>query len=446
MNALLDRLDIGLIWLDAQARIQLCNAWLVQAAGLPAAPIGQSLEQALGSNIEPKLLRAVDEALRSGRSTRLSHAFHPTPLPLWRKRQAGGERLQQAVDVLRFNLDGASGCLIQVYDLSETFRREQLLKRQARQLQFDLGELRIAQDELTRQSSRLRELTRLAPVALFETDLEGHMLYCNERFLSLWSLRPPAAVMGRHWSAMLPPSDREALMLVWTELCERQGKLQRDVRIEATDGSERWLQLEASPLRNHDDKVFGYLATLIDVSSHYRRAQSLEHRAHHDALTGLPNREKLMQRLDSSMAAAKSLKQRVPLVFIDLDGFKAVNDQHGHGAGDALLKAVAQRMRRTLRGEDLVARLAGDEFALILADLPTSEQDHVARIMAKLELAIAEPFEHEGALLQVGCSWGCALYPDDADDANSLLMEADQRMYIDKRRRKSLNAESIDRA
>lgn len=436
MKELLDRLDIGLIWLDAQARIQLCNAWLVEASSLPAPPLGQTLEEAFGSDIAPKLLQAVTEALRSGRSTRLSHAFHPTPLPLWRKRQKGGERLQQAVDVLRFALEGQSGCLIQVHDLTETTRREQLLKRQARQLQLDLGELRIAQDELTRQSTRLRELTRLAPVALFETDLEGHLAYCNERFLSLWALRPPA-VFGRHWSSMLPSEDREALMPIWAELCERQGKLQRDVCIEAADGSERWLQLEASPLRNHDDKAFGYLATLVDVTNHYRRAQSLEHRAHHDALTGLPNREKLMQRLGSALAASASLGRRLPLVFMDLNGFKAINDRYGHGAGDAMLKAVAQRMRRTLRGEDMVARLAGDEFALVLADLPEEEQSHISRIMSKLEQAIAEPLEHDGHLISVGCAWGCAIYPHDAQDADSLLKEADRRMYIDKRDRKA---------
>ena len=435
MRTLLDSLDCGLLWLNAQGLIQHCNAWILERSTLNHAPLGQTLAQAFGEErLDPHLLRAVAEALRSGRPARLSHAFHPSPLPLSPRRGDRGQRLQQAVDVLACSYEGQPGCMVQVRDLTETLRREQLLKQQARQLALDLGQLQLAQDELTRNATRLRELTRLAPVALFETDLQGHLLYCNDRFLSLWGM-PASPALGRHWTALLPQAAARALTPVFGQLGQGQSKIQLDVCVSDASEPERWLQLEASELRNADGQPFGYLASLVDVTDLYRRAQHLEHRAHHDALTGLPNRERLMQRLEQALSAARNLGHRVTLIFIDLDGFKFINDNHGHAAGDAILQVVAQRMRRSLRAEDVVARLAGDEFALILSDALTAEQ--VLAVMSKVVQNIEEPVHFGGQVLRVGGSWGVAHFPEDAHDPAGLLVAADQKMYQHKNARKA---------
>jgi len=440
MLDLLDRVDLGLLWLNAQGQIKVCNQWLVDLAGLQSRPDGQTLTEAFGPEVDPKLLRAVEQALQLGRATRLSHAFHPTPLPLRARRGDPQQRMQQAVDVLPLRWLGAQGCLVQVRDLTEATRREQLLKQQARQLGHDLGELRIAQDELTRHSTRLRELTRLAPVALFETDLQGHLLYTNDRFLSLWNLSP-AAILGRHWSALLPQQAALALAAPWAELMSTPDRIQRDVRIATPDADDRWLQLEAGALRNLDGAAFGYLASLVDVTALYRRAQHLEHRAHHDPLTGLPNREKLMQKLEGGLAAAQWLGQALRLIFIDLDGFKLVNDLHGHAAGDAVLQAIGQRARRVIRGEDVIARLAGDEFALMLSDAPTLAQ--VDAVMDKVMSAITEPIRYGDQWLSVGGSWGLASFPADGTDAGTLLAAADACMYAQKQARKRTQGERL---
>lgn len=433
MSELFDRVDMGLLWLDEQGRIGLCNRWVCEAARWPVAPLGQTLQQAFGAGLSPRLLQAVDEALRRGRSLRLSHAFHPTPLPLAPRRGDAQQRLQQQIDVQPAVHEGLPGCLIQVRDLTELTRREALLKDQARRLAHDLSELRIAQDELTRHSTRMRELTRIAPVALFETDLRGMLLYTNERFLSLWQLRP-GGILGRHWTALLPTPAADAMLGPWNELLAAADRSWRDVRV--PDGeNERWLRMEACQLRNLDGEAFGTLASLVEVSELYRRSQQFEHRAHHDALTGLPNRERLMQRLEAALAAARQLGRSLPLVFLDLDGFKPINDRYGHAVGDALLQALAQRLRRQLRGDDLLARVGGDEFALLLSD--AEDADRACRIMAKLEAALQEAFPIDGLSLRVGCSWGLALYPDDAQDASALLAAADARMYRHKQARRA---------
>ncbi|MBH9552540.1 sensor domain-containing diguanylate cyclase [Inhella gelatinilytica] len=433
MLDLLDHLDSGVLWLDAQGRIGVMNRWLREAACVEGDPCGLTLEEAFGNGISPKLLKSVELALRSGRASLLSHAFHPTPLPLWPRRGDRSERLQQAVAVEPAHWAGQAGCVVTVRDLSEVTRRESLLKQQALRLSMDLGELRRAQDELKRQSARLREVARLAPVALLETDLQGHLLYCNDRFLALWN-GAQGGVLGRHWSSLMPAAAALAFDSVWRQLPSTSEPIQRDINLAAPGEPERWIQVEACPLTNLDGERFGVLASLVDVTELYRRAQRLEHRALHDPLTGLPNREKLMQRLEGALAAAKTLGHVVPVIFMDLDGFKQINDEHGHAAGDALLQGLAQRMRRTVRGEDVVARLAGDEFVLVLSDSPTQEQ--VDKVMGKMATALSEPLRYGDKQLRVGCSWGMACYPHDSPDAKGLLILADERMYAHKQVRK----------
>ena len=149
--------------------------------------------------------------------------------------------------------------------------------------------------------------------------------------------------------------------------------------------------------------------------------------AYRDALTGLPNRASLADRLELELAHARRQKRGLALLFLDLDGFKAINDTRGHAAGDALLVGAAQHLTHALREGDTVARLGGDEFTAIL---PGIEDEQAARIVGeKLLRALERPIEHEGELLRVRGSVGLALYPRDGADATSLLQQADAAMY-----------------
>lgn len=153
----------------------------------------------------------------------------------------------------------------------------------------------------------------------------------------------------------------------------------------------------------------------------------LRYQAYHDALTGLPNRQLFQERLSESIAAASSTSLLVALLFLDLDGFKLINDSLGHNIGDLLLKGVAGRLKGCLRGSDLISRLGGDEFTVILPTIPGKVE--AARVAEKIRDAITQPFEIDGHPVAVTTSIGISLYPLDGQDTEVLIKNADAAMY-----------------
>jgi len=156
----------------------------------------------------------------------------------------------------------------------------------------------------------------------------------------------------------------------------------------------------------------------------------LEDIAHYDALTHLPNRVLLADRMQQAMAHTQRSEQILAVAFLDLDGFKAVNDQYGHGVGDKLLITLAQRMKNSLREGDTLARIGGDEFVVVLTNLNHTSDCHP--LLTRLLQAAAEPLQLDGMLLEVSASIGVTLYPQDGSDAEQLLRHADQAMYLAK--------------
>ena len=180
-----------------------------------------------------------------------------------------------------------------------------------------------------------------------------------------------------------------------------------------------------------DDRALGIAEALaVQVAVAMQRLElerRLVHVATHDELTGLPNRVLHRQRLEQAIAGARRHDRHVALLLIDLDGFKPVNDRHGHAAGDAVLRQVAHRLRTGLRAEDTVARIGGDEFVVLIEHPVTRE--HVTHVAAKLDRALREPYAVLGNDVTLGASIGVALFPDDADAAERLLKVADEAMF-----------------
>ena len=188
---------------------------------------------------------------------------------------------------------------------------------------------------------------------------------------------------------------------------------------------------QGSPFTTADEALFPSWAQFATLAIERRGLyETLSFRAQYDALTGLLNRASLYEKLSQELASAKRNDTMLAVLYIDLNGFKAVNDTYGHDVGDLILREVSERMLKSVRRSDVVARLGGDEFAIVLSQLPAREESE--RVAHLLRYALSAPIEIDGKAIYCGGSLGVALYPSDADRADLLLKKADQQMYVEK--------------
>lgn len=194
------------------------------------------------------------------------------------------------------------------------------------------------------------------------------------------------------------------------------------------------VQVQYAPHRSTDGAVRGFSVYVRNITAQRSAEEMLRRQAQHDPLTDLPNRILFNERLEQAISRANRTKKRLAVLFIDLDGFKQVNDALGHEAGDQVLQDVAHKLTRTLRRNDTLARIGGDEFVLLVEDLQGVEQsvtlaDKVVESISNLQTTALQN-------IRIGASIGIALYPDHGSEPRTLLVRADEAMYQAKRRGK----------
>ncbi|MFC5459142.1 EAL domain-containing protein [Massilia niabensis] len=233
---------------------------------------------------------------------------------------------------------------------------------------------------------------------------------------------PRAEMHGMHLCEMLPHyRDNgifEDIALVATDGQPREGEWQASAR----RSSGRWLHRQVVAVED------GVVAIVRDITERKQVEARIFHMAHHDELTGLPNRNLMHDRIEQAIQNAARQGHSVGLAYIDLDGFKLVNDGLGHKAGDDLLKVVSKRMAGCLRRNDTLARFGGDEFVILLPG-HSGAPEALVPLLEKIRVAVIEPVQVAGQMVQVSCSMGVVMYPRDGGDANALLMNADAAMY-----------------
>ncbi|MNK88926.1 Cyclic di-GMP phosphodiesterase Gmr [compost metagenome] len=263
-----------------------------------------------------------------------------------------------------------------------------------------------------------------------ETDLTGRITHVNDQFCAVSGYSREELLgqnhrllnSGMHSAEFFAGMWRSiALGNVWKgEICNR-----------AKDGSLYWVESTMVPILDEaTGRVERYLSIRFDISEKRQLLHSLQWRVGHDVLTGLPNRAFLSDLLDQALEFSRLENIPLAVCMLDLDGFKAVNDGYGHASGDLLLVEVAKRLRGIVRGEDVVARLAGDEFVLVLRyvrDLP-----ELRAALNRVLGAISAPYSLNGKDIHVFASIGVTLFPHDNEDAETLLRHADQAMYVAK--------------
>lgn len=202
------------------------------------------------------------------------------------------------------------------------------------------------------------------------------------------------------------------------------------ILIRRNDNKEFHIEDSAAPIRRSDGSILGAVMVFHDVTDRKISQNRLHHIAHHDTLTGLPNRALFSKTLLTAIKNAHSLGNLVAVLFLDLDRFKTINDSLGHGVGDELLIAVAKRLRQCIRQSDIVCRMGGDEFTAVISNIESSGS--AAGIANHIVESISQPFYIQGHILRISTSIGITIYPDDGKDLKSLLKNADAAMYFAK--------------
>ncbi len=294
-------------------------------------------------------------------------------------------------------------------------------------IQSDVSERVLREQQLQRMLEREQFAFAFAQLGTFELDVRDGRIQCSEIMLGLLGLAQGSAVTLAQLRELIVADDRGTFDDALKFCLAGHSALNLEYRILWADGTLHWLHTRGDVLPSEDGVPRRVLCLTQDVTQRREAEAQARFIAHHDALTGLPNRALLNDRLQLAISTARRERRRVAVVFLDLDRFKEINDSLGHQVGDALLKGVAARLTRTVRETDTICRLSGDEFIALLPGVHDSGE--VSRIVGNLHGALALPFQVDGVELRVTASIGVALYPDDADSIDVLMRNADAAMY-----------------
>ena len=295
--------------------------------------------------------------------------------------------------------------------------------------------LRVAADEAIRLRNRAIE-SSLDAIVITSCLLPGNpVVYVNPAFERITGFSFDEATKGGINSLIAHDGQAAApeLLMAIREHSEGRAVLQSRRK----DNAVFWIEVRIAPVCDIAGRATHLVFTMTDITKARDIEEKLERMASHDALTGLPNRRMLMDRLGQAIALGERGNFLVAVAFIDLDRLKFVNDSMGHEAGDTLLRTVAERMESCVRKSDTVARLGGDEFVLIslhnTTHGATQAHQHIADMLGKIQMALAEPLLLAGQPHSVTCSIGVSIFPQHGGDADSLLKNADAAMYTAKK-------------
>lgn len=290
---------------------------------------------------------------------------------------------------------------------------------------IDVSDRYEALARLARSEQRFRSLTSLSVDWYWETDEADRIVFLSEGS-SAWLEQDASGWLGRSRAELFGDADCATLAECGARLKARQPFKDLIHERRCPGEQPRYASLSGEPI-HVDGDYRGYRGVGRDVTERMRNEASLVRLATHDALTGLPNRTLLNQRLEQSMVRARRDNESLAVMFVDLDRFKAINDSMGHGAGDALLKQVAGRLRGVIRDEDHVARLGGDEFVIVARcpDGKASAEELARHVLASLKTPVDLP----GQEVVIGASIGIGMFPSDGSSAEVLFRNADTAMY-----------------
>ncbi len=449
---LLHSLDGGVLLLDRQCRIIFCNRWIAQHIGLSEKDVvGNTLAQLFPGLLPPALQGAIEDACLNRMGRLLSYQLHKRLLPL-KHRNSKGELGPLHQSILLRPLNQSDLTLVQVQDITNAVKREQHLRASERVLRLERKVLEsIATGD--NMDDVLAEICSTIERLIPNTHSAVLLLNEDNKSLSVRSAPSlPPQFMQRSQGLSIGPGGATCIqsiqhrgLVVSPNLMEDDAWKPLLDEVKNTSIRACWSQ----PILAAYDEALGALACYPQQPSapsetdklllqrmsnlaaitleRHKRIERIRFLAMHDPLTGLPNRSLLNELLGRNLRRAHREGNKFALMFIDLDGFKDINDQHGHDAGDDLLSILSGRMTDQLRGTDTCARIGGDEFVVMLETVQSNQA--VESVAQKILTAMSSPVQRGQMTLKVSASIGIAIYPNDGTSADALLTQADDAMY-----------------
>jgi diguanylate cyclase (GGDEF)-like protein/PAS domain S-box-containing protein len=380
---------------DAQGVVRFWNNTCTELFGIPA-------REALGRPF-PHLVSHLDE----------QPAFDQAIAAIWRTGQAATARDWQVAlrDGSRRWLHSSHFPVLRDGKVQQVFCME-----------FDIS----ARKELEGTLQQAAQVFANSRDAILVMDSQYRVLAANQAFTDISGFAPEEVLGLEAPSLRLGVHDAAFFDQVRAQL-EADGHWQGEMASVRKGGAPYPAAVAVTAIRDDRQRITSYMAILSDITERKRAEELARHQAEHDALTGLPNRTLFLDRLHHELAVARRQHSQFALMFLDLDRFKAINDTHGHLAGDAVLTEVAARLRACVRGVDTVSRMGGDEFVVLLADI--GGVDQAAHVAGAVMQAVERPVRAGAHELVLSVSIGIAIGPDDGADAETLLRHADVAMY-----------------
>jgi len=304
--------------------------------------------------------------------------------------------------------------------------------QEAKLMWLMVTKLKRTRDALQKSQQELQAIIQTAIDGIITINEQEEIISFNPAAESIFGYTTEE-VIGKNVNRLIPEPDRSQHNGYLERYIETgRGRIigvgNREVTALRKDGHTFPMEISVSEMLLPDGRYF--VGIVRDISDRKKAEEKIRQMAHFDQLTGLANRNLLYDRLRQALARSRRHKQPLALLFLDLDGFKPVNDAHGHDIGDLLLQKISRRLRASVREVDTVARVGGDEFVIVLNEI--GKKDNAIKATEKILNAIARPCSLEGHVCQVSGSIGIAISPDDGTDIDTLMKKADDAMYMAK--------------
>lgn len=289
----------------------------------------------------------------------------------------------------------------------------------------DIHDRKLAQEALRESEENYRYTIELSPQIPWAADADGRVTGISPRWQQLVGMTQEDS-LGMGWQAAIHPEDVSRMEAAWTRATALGETLDVDYRLRIADGSYRWFRSHAAARRDGNGHIIRWYGTAEDIHERKLAVQQISYMAYHDPLTDLPNRRLFHQELERALTRLRPSKH-LALYFVDLDQFKAVNDTLGHAAGDALLRQAADRLRRCVPDGSLLARIGGDEFAVVQTDL--RGPGDAAALARRMVQVLDEDYQIDERLAVVGASIGIALVSDEDAAPEEVARNADIALF-----------------